>query len=524
MTGRTTPDVRRILPPRRSVWLWRGFMVGLVLLIGALYLGGAARRSGLGFPLDDGWIHQTYARNLAQTGSLVYTGGKASSGSTSPLWTFILSIAYLLHLPPLLWSYLLGGVFWLLTATTVARLARRLYPQQRQLALWVGVACLLEWHLAWASFSGMETTLFTFLSLLVIERYAARTHPAALGLLGGLSFLARPEGAGVVLLVAAAYVVETLRTGYRQGGSGYIVLARGLGSMTAGLAVLVVPYVALNWLVSGQPLPNTFYAKQTEYQALLALPFLARLWRVARRPLVGGQALLLPGFVWAAISIPTDRGQSMDDYGGSHLLVRLLPLTWWAAYTAMYALRMPVDYQYGRYLMPTVPLLLLYGVAGSARWLRPRSARMRDRVLSRALPMAVACSFLAFLVLGQQAYVSDVSLIDCEMVQVGHWLAEETPPDALVAAHDIGAIGYFGQRPLIDLAGLVTPEVIPVMRDEQRLAQFIIDAGADYLVTFPSWYPWIAEQARFAQVYQTDCALTRQRGGDNMVVYAIKRE
>ncbi|MFN2133032.1 MAG: hypothetical protein ACK2VD_21075, partial [Anaerolineae bacterium] len=268
-----------------------------------------------------------------------------------------------------------------------------------------------------------------------------------------------------------------------------------------------------------------FYAKQTEYQALLALPFLARLWRVARRPLIGAQALLLPGFVWAAISVLVNRKQRTDDNCGPPLLlVRLLPLTWWAAYTAMYALRMPVDYQYGRYVMPTIPLLLLYGVAGSARWLRPRSARMHNRVLSRALPIAVICSFLAFLVLGQQAYVNDVGLIDCEMVHVGRWLAAETPVDALVAAHDIGAIGYFGQRPLIDLAGLVTPEVIPVMRDEQRLAEFIIDAGADYLVTFPSWYPWITEQAQFIQVYQSGCALTRQNGGDNMAVYAIKRE
>jgi len=205
-------------------------------------------------------------------------------------------------------------------------------------------------------------------------------------------------------------------------------------------------------------------------------------------------------------------------------LVRLLPLAWWAAYLATYALRMPADYQYGRYVMPTIPFFLLYGVVGTARWLRLGSARMLGRVLSRASVAAIASLFVAFLAIGQQAYASDVRLINCEMVRVARWLQAETPPDALVAAHDIGAIGYLSGRPLIDLAGLITPEAIPVMRSEQRLAAFIIDAGADYLVTFPSWYPWITEQAEFVRVYQTDCALTRHKGGDNMTVYAIGQE
>jgi hypothetical protein len=52
------------------------------------------------------------------------------------------------------------------------------------------------------------------------------------------------------------------------------------------------------------------------------------------------------------------------------------------------------------------------------------------------------------------------------MVAVSEWVAANTPPDDLIAAHDIGALGYFARRPLLDLAGLVSPEVIPFIRDE----------------------------------------------------------
>ena len=43
-----------------------------------------------GFPLDDAWIHQTYARSLAQTGKWEFLPGQSSAGgSTSPLWSML---------------------------------------------------------------------------------------------------------------------------------------------------------------------------------------------------------------------------------------------------------------------------------------------------------------------------------------------------------------------------------------------------------------------------------------------------
>jgi hypothetical protein len=55
----------------------------------AVYLLRSRRLLGLGLPLDDAWIHQTYARSLADRGEWAFQAGEPSAGSTSPLWSGI---------------------------------------------------------------------------------------------------------------------------------------------------------------------------------------------------------------------------------------------------------------------------------------------------------------------------------------------------------------------------------------------------------------------------------------------------
>jgi hypothetical protein len=95
---------------------------------------------------------------------------------------------------------------------------------------------------------------------------------------------------------------------------------------------------------------------------------------------------------------------------------------------------------------------------------------------------------------------------------------ENLPAGAVLAVHDIGAIGYFTDNPLIDLAGLVTPDVVPFIRDEARLADYLDSTQAGYLVTFPSWYPKLVE----GRTVLFEAGLEGFPFDDNMVVYIWK--
>jgi arabinofuranosyltransferase len=474
--------------------------IGLALMSCLLYVGYSLHFGFVGFPLDDAWIHQTYARNLGLYQQLAYNLGEPSVGSTSPLWTVLLTPAYVLSIEPRVWTYLLGALFLALTGWTIHRLSRLLFPQETLVPWLTAAFCLLEWHLAWAAFSGMETILFVFLSLLTLERHLAGAKPFVVGVFCGLLTTTRPEGAILLaLLVLDTIAVRwgTIRRPTRGGLGTHILL------LLVGFFVPVAPYLIVNLSVSGNLLPNTFYAKQAEYEELLSsLPVWVRWARVTIAPFVGAQILLVPGCLYAA-------------YKGFALRERriLLPLAWWLVLVSLYAIRLPVTYQHGRYLIPAIPPLVLLGVWGTL------SLPGLHRIVRHTLLISIPVLLLVFWVRGAQQYATDVRIIDSELAAAGRWIKDNTRPDAVIGAHDIGALGYFSQRFLVDTAGLITPEVIPFIRDENRILDFLVERDVDFVVIFPSWYPRMAQNPELQPVYRSTSPWIVEAGGDNVVIY-----
>ena len=81
-----------------------------------------ARAGQPGFPLDDAWTHQTYARNLGVHGVMAFSPGIPSAGGTSFLWVLILALGYFLKISFFPWTYLWSGIFAVITAILAALL------------------------------------------------------------------------------------------------------------------------------------------------------------------------------------------------------------------------------------------------------------------------------------------------------------------------------------------------------------------------------------------------------------------
>jgi hypothetical protein len=473
-------------------------LVTLAAISVSVYLIVSRTTYRIGFPLDDAWIHQSYARNLAARGEWAFMPGQPSGGSTAPLWSALLALGYLVHWGPYGWTYFLGWICLASLSIIGYYGFRVLHPSNPGWAILAGALLAMEWHLVWSAVSGMETALFTLIVFLVLVLLTMRwKNWMVIGGLIGLSLWIRPDG--ITLFVPAFLCLFVLEESFKQR------IHTGL-FLLLGFVLFAMPYVLFQWELTGHWLPNTFYAKQAEYSIELLSPLWRRLAEQALLPMIGVGIILLPGllaFIWKAIR--------------ARRWVSLSGILWAFGYIGLYAVRLPVTYQHGRYVIPMMPVYFVWGLAGLVDLLQLRSPIFWKRTLSRAWLISAGVVLLCFWVIGARAYGRDVATIESEMVSTAQWIAVNTEPDALVAAHDIGALGFFSNRRLLDMAGLVSPEVIPFIRDERRLAQFLDEQKAEYLVTFPDWYPDLVKLAR--PIYQSHGSFSPAQGGENMVVY-----
>lgn len=451
---------------------------------------------GIGFPLDDSWIHQTYARNLAFLHEWSFLPGQPSAGSTSPLWTFLLSIGFFLPAAPYLWTYLFGGLILFSLSVLVEGIFRRAYAGYTPSYPWAGLFFILEWHLAWAAVSGMETLLHILVVTATLGLLIAGSRRyLLLGLLAGFSVWVRPDGL-TLLGPVVLYIVLVEKT--------ISTRTQAFFRLMIGFAALFAPYLLFNLALSGSPMPNTFYAKQAEYAIRQSAPFYILGRDFLLQFFAGVSLVILPGFIQKTVNAVRRREWGI-----------LLSVVWMVGYILLYVLRLPV-YQHGRYLMPAMGIFFLIGLMGFYEFLPPlRTYRTR---LTRQVFLTAAVLFsLAFSGVGAYTYGQDVGLIESEMVLSAKWAAQNIPAGTVVAAHDIGALGFFSQHSIIDLAGLISPEVIPFIRDETKLAAFMDEHDVQYLIAFPYWYPDLIQ--RGVPVFVTGGPFVEEPGSDSMTIY-----
>ena len=194
----------------------------------------------------------------------------------------------------------------------------------------------------------------------------------------------------------------------------------------------------------------------------------------------------------------------------------LAVIAWFVGFLALYAWRLPVTYQHGRYAMPAMPIFFLLGLVGLVKFSLGSGSRWRW-IVQVFWKMAAGVILFIFWAFGGFAYAKDVAYINSEMVATANWVSENIPAGALVATHDIGALGYFGNHELVDMAGLVSPEVIPIIQDDTKIAAYLNERGVSYLITFPDWYP--ALTSGLQPVFTTGAPFAPALGGSNMAVY-----
>lgn len=465
---------------------WGPFVVAPLALVLAAALGftfiAEARRTagGFGLPLDDAWIHLGYARTLAETGRFAFTEGTtAAQGSTSPLFTLLLAFAWP-FIPDE--KFLAYGAGMAAQGMFLAMLVPWAMHRFRSLA-WGAAAALLvaiDGRTILMSVSGMETSLFlAAVAAVFVSRAEGRWLVASA--LAGLSAWIRPEGA---ILAAILLVDALLPGGSREGGErrrsriapSLRTFLRMAGVSLAGIG----SWMAFNAIVGGRLLPNTFAAKTAYYAGNSRLDFLSD--DLAAPLLHGGWIVLLPGALWAVARevrrlVLRREGILRAEAG------------WVAALPLAYLLLLPFGHRFARYLLPILPAFAILGVAGTRDLARRLVPSRPGAAASIAVLLALVLQGIA-LPESRREYATFCDYHLDRHEKAGRWLAANTPPGAVVATHDVGAIGFYARRAIVDTVGVVEPvprEILEQGGDRRALAALLTARGVTHVAALRNW-------------------------------------
>ena len=540
------------------------------------------QHEAFGFPLDDGWIHATYARNLAVLGEFSFNPGESSTGTTSFLWTVLLAAIYKLSGSILFSSFSLGIAGFLYFSFTFYQLSERVL-HSRIPALAATLIAMFSGFTLWWSLSGMETILFLAFGLSALLLYSDKKYiPAAI--MTALLTLTRPEG----IILGIVFIADQLFSQRKENRTVRDLLIFGLISITGA-----VVYCSWNLLLTGHFVTTSLAGRRWLANAPMDIPL---------NPLFHLQTAALMTFRWfrlfAFASVPQDEilggiaagvlfsvvlagiysfsrknffrskwilysltaigvllllilvipERSLDAFiiqsqgpnnhaiaarmirwfestgsglSGKRLQIMLsavgsvlcslsvipffnkyaskqiiasstgrinktfgLFLCWLVVHNLMYLIFVPYQGHGGRYQTMNLLLIIWLGLMGMQFILKMHPVHAVRRKLILAYQAVVFFALLHVCLYScsnwRQIYFATVHHINVIHVQTAKWIARYLPQDARVAAYDIGALGYYSSRYVIDLGGLINSAAIPYMWHSD-VDQYMMNMHATHL-------------------------------------------
>jgi hypothetical protein len=407
------------------------------------------------YVIDDTYIHLQYAKHVREGYGMVFNVGDPVPGTTSPLWSMLLGSVPTLGIDMVLLSKLLSGFFAVAALLLFYRAATGLLVRGTHVIAATIAWAANAWMVRWSP-TGMETSLAALLVLLgwqvgrgSEEGGAGSGRRLAVGLIWGLGALVRPEAGILVFLYLVASVLWPEGPGFRAPFRSRLTAA---GAALVGAVIALLPFFLYSYVTYGSLLPGTLAAKAAggvnPAVALSRLIQSAKIVGAVCTVEVLAVVLLLP-----KLRAALHRGDAALHFA-TWAWVLLVPLG--------YAVRgVPVI---SRYLVPLLPFLVLYGWFALEQWRLDRDVTWRRVALASALVLSV---FLNVAVYSYQVVPHAnkfVAGMERTLIPWGKWLRENTDSNVVVATPDIGAIGYFSDRQVLDLGGLVSPKIVPLMQ------------------------------------------------------------
>jgi len=417
---------------------------------------------------DDPYITYRYAQNLMYGFGFVYNPGEKILSTTTPLFALLLGLTGRLwpNIPQL--AVFIGSLSIGFAAVLILNLAK---VWGHPIAGWVSMPLIATFGLLSITLSS-ETPLYIALGLSVLYTYSIRRY-SLFGFLSALLILTRPDGA-LLPIILGVHFLFWVREHLPRKGIAIFALVSLLGWGVLGAYF-------------GSPIPVTLAAKQHQGTMIISQGFAQGLWTTLGW--YRAQWFFLVECMLALLGLV-------------HLIQKksmaILLVGWTLLYFASYSLLGVTRYFW--YYAPLVPGFTLLVGAGVERiyyWIA-RAGR------SNILALAVSSLLVTGLFFFQLRHIYRQSFDHDQRIPLytaaGNWIRENTPSESKVAAVEVGVIGFYSQRYIVDFAGLIQPDVARQMKPDSTYLDTAIYAmdryDPDYLVVYQGFVKPLTDHSR----------------------------
>ncbi len=470
--------------------------------------------------IDDAYITFRYARNLLAGDGFVFNPGELVLGTTTPLYALLMAFLGLFSSGPrapypelaLGLNALLDAFSCILIVLIGGKLGAR----------WAGWAAALAWAVAPFSVTfaigGLETSLVI---LLLLGIYAAYLHGryTLTGLLSALALLARPDTAALILpLGFDRLFFDPKRRGVRLSAKELLAFF-----------LPVLAWLAFSLSYFGTPIPNSIAAKNLAYEIPPLTAFVRFLQHYAT-PFMEAETFGIPAIRVGLVLYPSlYLLGALYAWRNSRANWTFIAYPWF--YMAAFSIANPLIFRW--YLTPPLPFYFIFVLIGAERLLTDLFSPIKRRAKSlSSIPYPLSflpypLLFVPFLFLlnawqlhpdhGLTRPAPAMAWYKLELLyhQVAEELASEiaaSPTRPVLAAGDVGALGYYTNAIILDTVGLMSPQTVayypldPAIYSAHAYAvppDLILDLQPDYFVTLEIYVrTGLLQDPRFAALYE----------------------
>ncbi len=389
---------------------------------------------------DDTYIYLQYAKNIVNGYGISFNNGIPSYGCTGPLWLFLSAVVEFVFNDAWFWVKVLDILFFIFSALIFLWLLNEKFVHKESVIMGFCFFALDVWGIRWAG-SGMETSFSLFVAVVILYLYEQKKMYSSLAL-SAILVLIRPEALLLYCLLCLDILINETKDKKR------------FVKIILPFSIVVLPWIVFSDYYFGALLPNTLMGKTTSHMSIVdsvKVFFEIGVILFSAQPIIVLLLTALPALIFL-------KKIELSPKTTKYFLWPIFLIVFYAVGNVQVV---------SRYLIIIMPSIVFGAIVVIDKIISNNELffQRKKQLFIVAFAITILTNQIVYWNIIYPHTKSFQKVTELCLKPMAYWLKENSVANAKVIAPDVGIIGYYSDRIIYDPAGLITPQMQSVFRE-----------------------------------------------------------